>query len=188
MLSICFYDTTGTQSIHKELEKKISKFHSREDTILYASCFDANAGIFEAILTPEDSVFSDELNHASIIDGLRLCKAKKERYLHRNMEDLEAKLKSSDGRIKLIVTDGVFSMDGNIAPLPEIVRLAKKYNALTFVDDVNFLKLSSNFMTINFPLFSVTQRVSLASLVGAQKTITTCRVRLTLLTRHLEKH
>lgn len=127
----------GTQSIHKELEDKISKFHARDDTILYASCFDANAGIFEAILTPEDAVFSDELNHASIIDGLRLCKAQKERYLHRNMEDLEAKLKASSGRIKLIVTDGVFSMDGNIAPLPEIVSLAKKYNALTFIDDVS---------------------------------------------------
>lgn len=125
----------GTQTIHKELEEKISKFHCREDTILYASCFDANAGIFEVILTPEDAVFSDELNHASIIDGLRLCKAKKERYLHRNMSDLEEKLKASDARIKLIVTDGVFSMDGNIAPLPEIVNLAKKYNALTFVDD-----------------------------------------------------
>ncbi|CRL01282.1 CLUMA_CG014176, isoform A [Clunio marinus] len=125
----------GTQSIHKELEEKISKFHGREDTILYASCFDANAGIFEVILTPEDAVFSDELNHASIIDGLRLCKAQKDRYLHRNMDDLEAKLKASNARIKLIVTDGVFSMDGNIAPLPEIVHLAKKYNALTFVDD-----------------------------------------------------
>lgn len=87
------------------------------------------------ILTPEDAVFSDELNHASIIDGLRLCKAKKERYLHRDMIDLENKLKASDARIKLVVTDGVFSMDGNIAPLPEIVSLAKKYNALTFVDD-----------------------------------------------------
>lgn len=125
----------GTQSIHKELENKLSQFHQREDTILYASCFDANAGIFEVILTPEDAVFSDELNHASIIDGLRLCKAQKSRYLHRNMEDLEEKLKASDARMKLIVTDGVFSMDGNIAPLPEIINLAKKYNALTFVDD-----------------------------------------------------
>lgn len=125
----------GTQTIHKELEEKISKFHGRDDTILYASCFDANAGIFETILTPEDAVFSDELNHASIIDGLRLCKAKKERYQHKNMQDLENKLKASDARIKLIVTDGVFSMDGNIAPLPEIINLAKKYNAITFVDD-----------------------------------------------------
>ncbi|XP_001662406.2 2-amino-3-ketobutyrate coenzyme A ligase, mitochondrial [Aedes aegypti] len=125
----------GTQDIHKQLEKKLSEFHEREDTILYASCFDANAGIFEAVLTPEDAVFSDELNHASIIDGIRLCKAKKARYLHRDMADLEEKLKSTDARIKMIVTDGVFSMDGNVAPLPEIFALAEKYNALTFVDD-----------------------------------------------------
>ncbi|XP_053688413.1 2-amino-3-ketobutyrate coenzyme A ligase, mitochondrial [Sabethes cyaneus] len=125
----------GTQNIHKELEAKLSTFHQREDTILYASCFDANAGIFEAVLSPEDAVFSDELNHASIIDGIRLCKAKKARYLHRDMNDLEEKLKSSDARIKMIVTDGVFSMDGNVAPLPEIFELADKYDALTFVDD-----------------------------------------------------
>ncbi|XP_058830809.1 2-amino-3-ketobutyrate coenzyme A ligase, mitochondrial [Topomyia yanbarensis] len=125
----------GTQDIHKQLEKKLSEFHQREDTILYASCFDANAGIFEAVLTPEDAIFSDELNHASIIDGIRLCKAKKARYLHRDMKDLEEKLKSTDARIKMIVTDGVFSMDGNVAPLPEIFDLADKYDALTFVDD-----------------------------------------------------
>ncbi|GAB0093630.1 2-amino-3-ketobutyrate coenzyme A ligase [Sergentomyia squamirostris] len=125
----------GTQDIHKELERKISRFHQREETILYASCFDANAGIFEVMLTPEDGVFSDELNHASIIDGLRLCKAKKERYLHRNMEDLENKLNASTSRMKLIVTDGVFSMDGNVAPLPEIFALADKYNALVFLDE-----------------------------------------------------
>lgn len=125
----------GTQNIHKELEAKISRFHQRDDTILYAACFDANAGIFEVILSPEDAVFSDELNHASIIDGLRLCKAQKHRYVHRNMSDLEEKLKSSNARVKLIVTDGVFSMDGNIAPLPEIINLARKYNAITFVDD-----------------------------------------------------
>lgn len=125
----------GTQDIHKQLERKLSEFHQREDTILYASCFDANAGIFEAALTPEDAVFSDELNHASIIDGIRLCKAKKARYLHRDMKDLEEKLKSTDARVKMIVTDGVFSMDGNVAPLLEIFDLAEKYNALTFVDD-----------------------------------------------------
>lgn len=125
----------GTQTIHKELEDKITKFHQRQDAILYAACFDANAGIFEAILTPEDAVFSDELNHASIIDGLRLCKAQKHRYRHRDMHDLEEKLKASDARVKLIVTDGVFSMDGNIAPLPDIVRLADQYKAVTFVDD-----------------------------------------------------
>ncbi|CAD7077318.1 unnamed protein product [Hermetia illucens] len=125
----------GTQDIHKELEQKISKFHGREDTILYASCFDANAGIFEAILTPDDAVLSDELNHASIIDGIRLCKAKKFRYKHRDMNDLENLLKSCDARIKLIATDGVFSMDGNIAPLRKICDLADKYNALVFIDE-----------------------------------------------------
>ncbi|XP_055619183.1 2-amino-3-ketobutyrate coenzyme A ligase, mitochondrial [Toxorhynchites rutilus septentrionalis] len=125
----------GTQNIHKELERKLSEFHQREDTILYASCFDANAGIFEAVLSPEDAIFSDELNHASIIDGIRLCRAQKARYAHRDMRDLEEKLRSSDARIKMIVTDGVFSMDGNVAPLPEIFDLAEKYNALTFVDD-----------------------------------------------------
>ncbi|XP_068149555.1 2-amino-3-ketobutyrate coenzyme A ligase, mitochondrial [Drosophila tropicalis] len=126
----------GTQDIHKQLEKKIAQFHGREDTILYASCFDANAGLFEAILTPDDAVFSDELNHASIIDGIRLCKAKKQRYKHRNLDDLEQKLKdATESRLKLIATDGVFSMDGNIAPLARIVELAKKYNALVFVDE-----------------------------------------------------
>ncbi|KAJ8686795.1 hypothetical protein QAD02_022589 [Eretmocerus hayati] len=126
----------GTQEIHRELEKKLAVFHNREDAILYASCFDANAGIFETLLTPEDVVLSDELNHASIIDGIRLCKAKKYRYKHRDMADLEAKLmESSTARLRLIATDGVFSMDGTVAPLPDIVALAKKYNALTFVDD-----------------------------------------------------
>ncbi|CAK9823498.1 2-amino-3-ketobutyrate coenzyme A ligase, mitochondrial [Anthophora retusa] len=126
----------GTQEIHVELEKKIAQFHAREDAILYASCFDANAGLFETLLTPEDTVLSDELNHASIIDGIRLCKAKKQRYKHRDMEDLENKLQDSiSSRLRLIATDGVFSMDGTIAPLPKILELAKKYNAFTFVDD-----------------------------------------------------
>jgi len=126
----------GTQDIHKTLENQIAEFHGREDTILYASCFDANAGLFEQILGPEDAVFSDALNHASIIDGIRLCKAKKFRYEHKNMEDLEAKLaEAKEAKIKLIATDGVFSMDGNVAPLKEIVDLAKKYGALTFIDE-----------------------------------------------------
>merc|ERR1719339_711180 len=126
----------GTQSIHKELEAKISDFHGREDTILYASCFDANAGLFEILLTPEDAVLSDELNHASIIDGIRLCKARKYRYKHKDMKDLEEKLaESQDGRSRLIVTDGVFSMDGNVCPLPQIKALAEKYNALIFIDE-----------------------------------------------------
>lgn len=128
----------GTQDIHKELEQKISKFHDREDTILYISCFDANAGIFETLLTPEDYVLSDELNHASIIDGIRLCKAKKMRYKHRDMKVLEEQLieaRSSGARMILIATDGVFSMDGTVAPLREICDLAEKYNALTFIDE-----------------------------------------------------
>ncbi|KAJ1530407.1 hypothetical protein ONE63_005315 [Megalurothrips usitatus] len=126
----------GTQDIHKELEGKIAKFHNREDAILYISCFDANAGIFEVLLGPEDAVLSDELNHASLIDGIRLCKAKKNRYKHRDMEDLERQLKDcSSSRIKLIVTDGVFSMDGTVAPLPQIVELAERYGALTLIDE-----------------------------------------------------
>jgi len=128
----------GTQNIHKDLERKIATFHGRQDAILYISCFDANAGLFEVLLTPEDAVLSDELNHASIIDGIRLCKAKKFRYKHKNMEDLEAKLQEADeagARMKLIATDGVFSMDGNVAPLDKICDLADKYNALTFIDE-----------------------------------------------------
>lgn len=127
----------GTQDIHKELEEKIARFHGREEAILYASCFDANAGIFEVLLGPEDAVISDQLNHASIIDGIRLCKAQKYRYEHRNMKQLEEFLVQTQGtaRTRLIVTDGVFSMDGNVAPLPAIVDLAKKYNAVVFMDE-----------------------------------------------------
>merc|ERR1712142_1038005 len=126
----------GTQDIHKQLEDKISKFHERGDTILYASCFDANAGLFEQLCGPQDVILSDELNHASIIDGIRLCKAKKYRYKHRDMHDLEQKLaESQDGRSRLIVTDGVFSMDGNVCPLPDIKALADKYNAMIFIDE-----------------------------------------------------
>ncbi|KAK2544123.1 2-amino-3-ketobutyrate coenzyme A ligase, mitochondrial [Columba livia] len=126
----------GTQSIHKDLEEKIARFHQREDAILYACCFDANAGIFEALLTPEDAVLSDELNHASIIDGIRLCKANKYRYKHMDMEDLEAKLQDAQKhRLRLVATDGAFSMDGDIAPLREICELAQKYDALVFIDE-----------------------------------------------------
>ncbi|CAM4458810.1 2-amino-3-ketobutyrate coenzyme A ligase, mitochondrial [Lepidochelys kempii] len=126
----------GTQNIHKNLEEKISRFHQREDAILYASCFDANAGIFEALLTPEDAVLSDELNHASIIDGIRLCKANKYRYKHMDMQDLEAKLQAAQKhRLRLVATDGAFSMDGDIAPLKEICSLAQKYQALVFIDE-----------------------------------------------------
>ncbi|HHY63784.1 MAG TPA: glycine C-acetyltransferase [Clostridiaceae bacterium] len=126
----------GTQEIHKELEKSISEFLGTEDTILYSSCFDANGGLFETILSEEDAVISDELNHASIIDGIRLCKVKRYRYKNNDMEDLEQKLREAQGaRLKLIATDGVFSMDGILANLPEICRLAEIYGALVMVDD-----------------------------------------------------
>tara|TARA_B000000565_G_scaffold120759_1_gene90913 strand:- start:71 stop:1255 length:1185 start_codon:yes stop_codon:yes gene_type:complete len=126
----------GTQDIHKELEYKISEFFGTEDTILYPSCFDANGGLFETILTKEDAVISDSLNHASIIDGIRLSKAKRYRYLNNDMEDLEQKLiESKDAKIKLIATDGVFSMDGYIAKLDKICSLAEGYNALVMIDD-----------------------------------------------------
>ncbi len=126
----------GTQDIHKTLEEKISKFLGTEDTILYAACFDANGGVFEPLLGEQDAIISDELNHASIIDGVRLCKAKRYRYKNSDMEDLEIQLKAASGdRFKMIVTDGVFSMDGFIAKLDEIVKLAEKYNALVMVDD-----------------------------------------------------
>lgn len=126
----------GTQSIHKQLEDALSTFLGTEDTILYGSCFDANGGLFETILGPEDAVISDELNHASIIDGVRLCKAKRFRYKNNDMADLEQQLKdASDARFKLIATDGVFSMDGIIADLSAICDLADKYNAMVMVDD-----------------------------------------------------
>ena len=127
----------GTQDIHKKLEKKLSHFLGTEDTILYSSCFDANAGLFETILGPEDAILSDALNHASIIDGIRLCKAKRLRYTNNDMDDLEQKLQSlcSSTRFKLICTDGVFSMDGSFAKLKELSLLAKKYEALLMVDD-----------------------------------------------------
>jgi len=125
----------GTQTIHKELEDSVSKFLNKDDTILYSSCFDANGGLFETILSDKDAVFSDELNHASIIDGIRLCKAQKFRYKNCDMDDLEKKLSQSTARIKLIATDGVFSMDGTIAPIDKIVNLAEKYDAIIMVDD-----------------------------------------------------
>lgn len=128
----------GTQDIHKELEKKISEFLGTEDTILYAAAFDANGGVFEPLLGPEDAIISDALNHASIIDGVRLCKAMRFRYEHNNMEDLEAQLKDAvakGAKQKIIVTDGVFSMDGTIAQLDKIVALAEKYEALVMTDE-----------------------------------------------------
>ncbi len=128
----------GTQDIHKELEQKIADFYGTEDTILYAACFDANGGIFEPLLTKEDAIISDSLNHASIIDGVRLCKAARYRYQNGDMADLEKQLKDANekgARFKLIVTDGVFSMDGLVAPLDEICDLADKYDAMVMIDE-----------------------------------------------------
>ena len=126
----------GTQDLHRELEKKLARFLSTEDSILYAAAFDANGGVFEPLLTSQDAIISDELNHASIIDGVRLCKAQRYRYKNSDMEDLERQLKNADkARFKLIVTDGVFSMDGYIAKLDQICSLAQSYNALVMVDD-----------------------------------------------------
>ena len=126
----------GTQDLHKELEKAISDYFKTEDTILYAACFDANGGLFEPLFTEEDAIISDSLNHASIIDGVRLCKAKRYRYKNADMEDLERCLKEAkDARFKVIATDGVFSMDGNVAPIDKICELAEKYDALVMVDE-----------------------------------------------------
>lgn len=128
----------GTQDLHKELEQTIADFYSTEDTILYAACFDANGGVFEPLLGPEDAIISDSLNHASIIDGVRLCKAKRYRYANNDMADLEKQLQQANAdsaRFKLIVTDGVFSMDGLVAPLDEICDLADKYDALVMIDE-----------------------------------------------------
>ncbi|MFJ8751738.1 glycine C-acetyltransferase [Streptomyces sp. NPDC102441] len=126
----------GTQEVHKELEQRLSAFLGQEDTILYSSCFDANGGVFETLLGPEDAVISDALNHASIIDGIRLSKAKRLRYANRDMADLEQQLKEASGaRRRLVVTDGVFSMDGYVAPLAEICDLADRYDAMVMVDD-----------------------------------------------------
>ena len=126
----------GTQDLHKELEKAVSEYFHTEDTILYAACFDANGGVFEPLLTAEDAIISDSLNHASIIDGVRLCKAVRYRYANADMADLEAKLREAQAqRFRIIVTDGVFSMDGNVAPMDKICDLAEKYDALVMVDE-----------------------------------------------------
>ena len=126
----------GTTDLHKELEMKIARFFHTEDTILYAACFDANGGVFEPLLSEEDAIISDSLNHASIIDGVRLCKAQRYRYENANMEDLEKHLKLAQAqRFRLVVTDGVFSMDGNVAPAKQIVDLANKYNAMVMIDE-----------------------------------------------------
>ncbi|MBI9067180.1 MAG: glycine C-acetyltransferase [Salinivirgaceae bacterium] len=126
----------GTSNVHKELEQKIAEFFGTEDTILYAACFDANGGVFEPLLAAEDAIISDSLNHASIIDGVRLCKAVRYRYQNANMDDLEEQLKLAQAqRFRLIVTDGVFSMDGNVPPMDKIFKLAEKYNAMVMIDE-----------------------------------------------------
>ncbi|GHC68036.1 glycine C-acetyltransferase [Streptomyces cinnamoneus] len=152
----------GTQAPHKQLEDKISRFLGTEDTILYSSCFDANGGVFETLLGAEDAVISDELNHASIIDGIRLSKAARFRYRNRDMADLERCLKEAAGaRHKLIVTDGVFSMDGYIAPLDEICDLAERYGALVMVDDSHAVGFVGQEGRGTPELFGVTERVDI---------------------------
>ncbi len=154
----------GTAEIHKELEHRLAGFLGTEDVILYSSCFDANGGLFETLLGPEDTVISDELNHASIIDGVRLCKATRLRYANRDMADLEAKLGESQGaRHRLIATDGVFSMDGYVAPLDAIVELAERYNALVMVDDSHAVGFMGRTGAGTPELFGVQDRVDIVT-------------------------
>jgi glycine C-acetyltransferase len=154
----------GTAEIHKELERRLAQFLGIDDAILYSSCFDANGGLFETLLGPEDTVISDELNHASIIDGVRLCKATRLRYANRDMADLEAKLRESQGaRHRLIATDGVFSMDGYVAPLDAIVELAERYGALVMVDDSHAVGFMGATGAGTPELFGVQDRVDIVT-------------------------
>ncbi|HEX8869442.1 MAG TPA: glycine C-acetyltransferase, partial [Lentzea sp.] len=154
----------GTQEPHKELERKLSEFLGTDDTILYSSCFDANGGLFETLLGAEDAIISDELNHASIIDGVRLSKAKRFRYKNRDMDDLERQLKdAADARYRLIATDGVFSMDGYLAPLDEICDLAERYNALVMVDDSHAVGFTGPTGRGTPELFGVQDRVDIVT-------------------------
>ena len=154
----------GTAEIHKELESRLAHFLGTEDAILYSSCFDANGGLFETLLGPEDAVISDELNHASIIDGVRLCKATRLRYANRDMSDLEAKLRESEGaRHRLIATAGVFSMDGYVAPLDAIVELAERYRALVMVDDSHAVGFMGPTGAGTPELFGVQDRVDIVT-------------------------
>jgi glycine C-acetyltransferase len=154
----------GTQEPHKELEAKLSAFLGTEDTILYSSCFDANAGLFETLLGPDDAVISDELNHASVIDGIRLCKARRLRYRNRDMADLERQLEeAADARYRLIATDGVFSMDGYLAPLDEICDLADAHDALVMVDDSHAVGFVGPTGRGTPELFGVTDRVDVVT-------------------------
>ena len=154
----------GTAEIHKELERRIAHFLGTDDAILYGSCFDANGGLFETLLGPDDAVISDELNHASIIDGVRLCKAARMRYTNRDMADLEAKLRESQSaRYRLIATDGVFSMDGYVAPLDAIVELAERYRALVMVDDSHAVGFMGPTGAGTPELFGVQDRVDIVT-------------------------
>jgi glycine C-acetyltransferase len=154
----------GTAEIHKELERRIARFLGTDDAILYSSCFDANGGLFETLLGPDDAVISDELNHASIIDGVRLCKAARMRYANRDMADLEGKLRESQGaRQRLIATDGVFSMDGYVAPLDAIVELAERYRALVMVDDSHAVGFVGTNGAGTPELFGVQDRVDIVT-------------------------
>ncbi|WP_433266817.1 glycine C-acetyltransferase [Actinosynnema sp. CS-041913] len=154
----------GTQEPHKELEKRLSEFLGTEDTILYSSCFDANGGLFETLLGADDAIISDELNHASIIDGVRLSKARRYRYKNRDIDDLERQLKdSSDARYRLIATDGVFSMDGYLAPLDDICDLAERYDALVMVDDSHAVGFTGPTGRGTPELFGVQDRVDIVT-------------------------
>ncbi|WP_329788434.1 glycine C-acetyltransferase [Lentzea sp. DG1S-22] len=154
----------GTQEPHKELERKLSEFLGTDDTILYSSCFDANGGLFETLLGAEDAIISDELNHASIIDGVRLSKAKRYRYRNRDMDDLERRLKdAADARYRMIATDGVFSMDGYLAPLDEICDLAERYDALVMVDDSHAVGFTGPTGRGTPELFGVQDRVDIVT-------------------------
>ncbi len=154
----------GTQAIHKRLEEALSEFLGTDDTILYSSCFDANTGLFETLLDERDAVISDALNHASIIDGIRLCKARRLRYRNRDMADLEAQLTAAaDARYRLVATDGVFSMDGSFAPLPEICALAGRYDAMVMVDDSHAVGFVGAEGRGTPELFGVTDRVDLVT-------------------------
>ena len=154
----------GTTQLHKELERRLSGFLGTEDAILYSSCFDANGGLFETLLGPEDVIISDELNHASIIDGVRLCKAERRRYRNRDMADLEAQLADSrEARYRLIATDGVFSMDGYVAPLDSIVALAERYDALVMVDDSHAVGFMGHKGAGTPQLFGVQDRIDIVT-------------------------
>jgi glycine C-acetyltransferase len=180
----------GTQDLHKELERKIAEFLGTDDTILYTSCFDANGGLFETLLSEEDAIISDELNHASIIDGVRLCKAQRFRYRNADMADLEAKLKEAEGcRLRLVATDGVFSMDGIYAPLDEICDVAERHDALVMVDDSHATGFVGKTGRGTPELFGVQERVDVVTstlgkaLGGASGGFTTGRKEIIALLR-----